>query len=58
MTSREVASVVGSDGKNLGRVDVGFETDDRDGVADCMENGGGVDAVSVRCPIDFHISIS
>lgn len=44
--------------RTFGRVSVGFEVDDGDGVAESMQNPDVADAVLACGAMDFHISIS
>lgn len=44
---QEVPGVIGSDGKHLGWVGLGFEIDDGDDMLEGVENSGVVDAVLV-----------
>lgn len=45
---QEFPGVVGSDGKHLGWVGLGFEIDDAKGMVEGMANPGVIDAVLVR----------
>ena len=50
--------MVGPNGQYLGRVCVGFEIDDREGMVDSVADGSVVDAMAVCGVMDFHITIS
>lgn len=55
---QQVPGTIGSDGEDLGRVGIGLEVDDGEGMVQGMEDGGFVDAVLVGGPMNLHISIS
>jgi hypothetical protein len=55
---QQVPGTVRSDGKDLGRVRVGFEVHNGDGVADGVQDVGVADALFAGCAVDFNISIS
>ncbi len=52
---KQIAGVVGSDGKDLRRVGVGIEVDDGESMVEGVENGGIRDAVLASRPMDLHI---
>lgn len=55
---QQIAGVVGSDRQNLGRVGVGIEVDDGEGVVQGVEDGGVEYSVLASRPVDLHITIS
>ena len=55
---QQIPGTVRSDDQDLGRVRVGLEVNNCDGVAEIMQDVGVADAVLVSCAVDFHISIS
>lgn len=54
---KQVAGVVGSDGEHLGRVSVGFEVDDGEGMIDGVKDCLVVDTVPAGGVVDIHITI-
>ena len=55
---QQVPGVIWSDGKDLGRVGVGFEVDEGKGMVEGVSNGGVGDSVLARRSVDLHITIS
>jgi hypothetical protein len=55
---QQVPGTVRSNRQDLGRVRVGFDVDDGDGVAESVQDGDVADGVFAGCAVDFRISIS
>lgn len=52
---KQIAGVVGSDGKDLRWVGVRVEVDDGEGIVDSVEDGGIRNSVLSGRPMDLHI---
>jgi len=54
----EISGSVRPDNQHLGRIRVGFEIDGDQGMFECMQRVGILDAVTACRPVDLHTILS